>query len=133
MEMTRERLEAYASCKAEIQELSYLIEHLGEGDTMMGNDVILDYQKGYPRPQSVVGFDHEKYERRRKVYEKRKEELEKECGEIEEFVEMIPDSLTRRIFRMYYLQGVSQQQVARKVHMSQSTVSKKIDQFFKLE
>lgn len=119
--------------KQRSKSLSYLIEHLGEGDTMIENDVILDYRKGYPRPQSVVGFDNEKYERRRKIYEKRKEELEKECGEIEEFVEMIQDSLTRRIFRMYYLQGVSQQQVARKVHMSQSAVSKKIDQFFKLE
>lgn len=131
MDMTKERLEKYKSCKEEIEELKYLLDHLGEGDTMMGNDVINDYQTGYPRPQTVVGFDHEKYERRRKRYEKRKLELEKECEEIEEFVEAIPDSLTRRIFRMYFIMGQDQKTVARKVHLDRSRVSRKIDDYLK--
>lgn len=132
MEMTKERLEKYKSCKEEIEELKYLLDHLGEGDTMMGNDVINDYQTGYPRPQTVVGFDHEKYERRRKRYEKRKLELEKECEEIEEFVEAIPDSLTRRIFRMYFIMGQDQKTVARKVHLDRSSISKRIDGYLQV-
>ena len=47
--MTRERLEAYRSNRDEIKELKYKLEHLGEGDSLIGNDVIFDYRKGYPR------------------------------------------------------------------------------------
>lgn len=132
MEMTKERLEKYRSCKDEIAELDYLLAHLWESESMIGNDVIMDYQKGYPRPQTVVGFDQEKYEMRRERYEKRKLELTKECEEIEEFVEAIPDSLTRRIFRMYFIQGMDQKMVAKNVHMDRSSISKKIDGYLQL-
>lgn len=56
--MTREKLEEYKSKKDEIHELQQKLQHLGEGDSLIGNDVILDYQTGYPRPQSIVGYDY---------------------------------------------------------------------------
>mgnify|MGYP006964240489 CR=1 FL=1 len=61
--MTKERLKAYRSNKAEILELDYALQNRWKSDTMIGNDVIFDYSKGYPMPQCVVGFDQEKYER----------------------------------------------------------------------
>lgn len=131
MEMTRERLEGYRSCREEIQELQYKLAHLGEGDSMIGNDVILDYQTGYPRPQSVVGYDDKREERLRKTYESRIAKLQAECAEVEQWVEAIPDSLTRRIFRMYYIDRMNQGKIAKKVHLSQSQVSRKIDGFLK--
>ena len=131
MEMTRERLEGYRSYREEIQELQYKLAHLGEGDSMIGNDVILDYQTGFPRPQSIVGYDHEKEERLRKTYESRIAKLQAECAEVEQWVEAIPDSLTRRIFRMYYLEGRSQKQIGKIVHLDRSMISKKIDKYMK--
>ena len=133
MEMTRERLEGYRSCREEIQELQYKLAHLGEGDSMMGHDVILDYQTGYPRPQSVVGYDHEKEDRLRRTYESRIAKLQAECEEVEQWVEAIPDSLTRRIFRMYYIDGMNQSKIAKRVHLSQAEVSKKISRYLKVE
>lgn len=133
MEMTRERLEGYQSCKEEIQELQYKLAHLGEGDSMIGNDVILDYRTGYPRPQSVVGHDDKREERLRKTYESRIAKLQAECAEVEQWVEAIPDSLTRRIFRMYYIDGMNQGKIAKKVHLSQAEISKKISRYLKVE
>lgn len=126
MEMTRERLEGYRSCREEIRELQYKLDHLGEGDGLIGNDVILDYQTGYPRPRSVVGWDHKREERLRTVYESRIAKLETECAEVELWVDEIPDSLTRRIFRMYYIDGMNQSKIAKRVHLSQSKISEKI-------
>lgn len=131
MEMTRERLEGYRSCKEEIRELQYKLAHLGEGDSLIGNDVIMDYQTGYPRPQSVVGYDYEKESRLRNTYEPRIRKLEDECAEIEQWVEDIPDSLTRRIFRMYFLEGRSQKQIGKIVHLDRSRISRKIDEYLK--
>lgn len=132
MEITKEALTSYQSKKAEIKELEWNLNNRWKSETMIGNDVIFDYSKGYPMPQSVVGFDHEKYEKQQERDLRRKELLEAECREIEEFVETIPDSVTRRIFRLYYLEGKRQAKVARIVHMDQSSISKKIDGFLKL-
>lgn len=133
MEMTRERLEGYRSCREEIQELQYKLAHLGGGDSMIGNDVILDYRTGYPRPQSVVGYDDKREERLRKTYKSRIAKLRAECAEVEQWVEAIPDSLTRRIFRMYYIDGMNQGKIAKKVHLSQAEISKKISRYLKVE
>ena len=131
-EMTKERLNEYRSNKAEIQELKYKLAHLGEGDSMIGNDVILDYTKGYPRPQSVVGRDDKRQQALQERWSKRIAKLEAECLAVELWIEAIPDSGARRIFRMCYEDGLTQQQVAMKLHMDQSGVSKKISKFLKL-
>ncbi len=133
MEMTKKKLEDYKSKKAEIKELQYKLSHLGAGDSLIGNDVIMDYRKGYPIPQSVVGYDFEKEKRLRESYEKRLQKLREECIEVEMWIEDIPDSLTRRIFRMCYQDEMTQEKVAKAVHISQAAVSKKISEFLKME
>lgn len=89
MEMTRERLEGYRSCKEEIRELQYRLDHLGEGDSLIGNDVVFDYRTGYPKPQSVVGYDYELERRRKERWEKLIEKLQSEVTEVEQWVENI--------------------------------------------
>ena len=131
MEMTKERLEGYRSCKEEINELRYRIECVKNDDNMIGNDTIFDYRTGYPRPQAVVGYDYEKEARLTARYLSRIDKLKRECTEVEEWIEAISDSLTRRIFRMYYIDGVRQKTIAKKVHVAQSKVSEKISGFLK--
>lgn len=132
IEITREMLESYRSKKEEIKELKYKLEHLCDGDSMVDNDVVFDYRSGYPRPQAIVGVDWEKVTRTEERYLKRIEKLKQECENIEEFVEQIEDSLIRRIFRMYYLEGKSQKAIGKIVHMDRSNISRKIDNFFKV-
>ncbi|MCI8801078.1 MAG: sigma-70 family RNA polymerase sigma factor [Lachnospiraceae bacterium] len=113
--------------KEEIAELKYKLVHLGQDDSLIGNDVIMDYRSGYPVPKSVVGYDFEKERRLKARYREKIAQLEKLCQEVEEFIENIPDSMTRRIFRLYYLDGKKQKEIAKLVHMDRSTVSRKMD------
>lgn len=133
--MTKERLEAYRNNKTEILSLNYILNNRWQSETMLGNDVILDYSKGYPIPQSIVSFDQEKYERLQERDLKRKERLEKECEEVEHYVEGIKDAQLHNIFRMYYIDGVNavnQTEVAKMIHLERSTISKKIDRYLQL-
>lgn len=130
-DMTRERLEAYRSNRDEIKELKYKLEHLGEGDSLIGNDVIFDYRKGYPMPQAVVGYDYNLEEKRRIRYNNQIGKLEAEQDNIEEWVFGIRDSRMRRIFQLRYLEGNTVEKVARKVHLDKSNVSRKIENFLK--
>lgn len=132
MDMTKEILMSYRSKKAEIRELTAIIESRYQDESLIGNDVILDYSKSYPPiPQGVVGFDLAKYRRLQDRDRYRKEQLEKECAEIEDFIESIEDSLTRRIFRMTFIDGEKQKAVAKVVHLDRSRVSRKIDEYLK--
>ena len=127
MDITKELLQGYRSKKDEIQELDYILKNRWRDEGLIGNDVIFDYSTGYPMPQAVVGFDYEKYKRLQERDQNRKEQLEQECTGIEEWVETIPDSLTRRIFRMCFIDGRRQKDVAKVVHLDRSRISRKID------
>ena len=131
MEITKELLQGYRSKKDEIQELDYILKNRWRDEGLIGNDVIFDYSKGYPMPQSVVGFDQAKYERLQNRDLRRKEQLEQECEAIETFVENIDESLTRRIFRMCFIDGRKQKDVAKAVHLDQSRVSRRVDDYLK--
>ena len=130
--MTKEQLDSYGSKKAEINELEVKLRALPGSESLIGNSVILDYRRGYPQPQSVVGHDYDLEQRRRERWEERLESLRAEVVEVEDWIEAIPDSLTRRIFRMHYCEGLRQSKVARKLHMDQTTISKKISKFLKM-
>ena len=132
--MTKERLKAYRSNKAEILELDYTLQNRWKSDTMIGNDVIFDYSKGYPMPQCVVGFDQEKYERLQDRDLKRKKALEQECKAVEQFVDAIPDSLAHRIFRKLFIDGKAgghRRVLQKSAHLDQSRISRKIDDILK--
>ena len=129
--MEREQLERYLSQKEEIRELQYKLEHLGEGDSLVGNSTIFDYTTGFPRPQAVVGYDYNKEWRLRERYKIRLEKLKADCEETEKWIEDIPDSQMRRIFRMYYLDGETQRKIGEKLHLDRSRISRKIDDFLK--
>ena len=133
MDMTKELLSTYRSKKDEIIELDFVLKNRWRDESLIGNDVILDYSKSYPPiPQGVVGVDQAKYNRLQERDRRRKEQLEKECEEIEEWVEAVPDSITRRIFRMCFIEGRKQKDVAKAVHLDQSMVSKKISNYLKV-
>lgn len=130
--MDKEKLEAYRSKKAEIKELEYKLAHLAGSESLIGNSVILDYNKGYPRPQSIVGYDHNLEERRRERWQKQLEKLQAEVDEVGAWIEAIPDSMTRRCFRMAYVEGLSYRKIALKLHIDWSYVGKKIHQYLQL-
>lgn len=130
--MDVKKLEAYRSNAAERAELQSKLDNLGSDDSCIGNSVIFDYRKGYPQPQAVVGYDLDLERRRRDRWEKRIEKLQAEIDEVESWIEAIPDGVTRRCFRMYYVEGMSQAKIARQLHLDRSSVSKKMSGFLKV-
>ena len=128
--MTKKFLADYRRKKAEIEELqNYLLNMNGNSAFISKPDTILDYHSGYPVPQAIVGIDWKKVDRTEKRYQKRIEELEKECEEVEQFIENITDSLTRRIFRMYFTEVMRMKDISKVVHIESSGVSKRIRRF----
>lgn len=130
--MSKKRLEAYRSERQEIEELKHKLRNL-KADDYIGNSVIMNYSKGYPSPQAVVGVDLDAYQTRRSRLMEEIARLERRCMEVEQWIDTIPDSATRRIFRLYYEDGHGQQTIAKTMHMDQSVVSRRINNYIKCD
>lgn len=131
MEMTRQRLEQYRSNVQEIKYLEHKIQDLWRDSELYGHDTIMDYRSGYGHPRNVFGHDRELEKECRERYEKKVVELRAEVNAVECFVFNIGNSKTRRIFQLYFLDGLSQEEVAKQVYMEKSSISKKISRYLK--
>lgn len=70
--------------------------------------------------------------RRLRIREKRREQIRESVLEIEQFIAGIPDSIDRQIFEFTYLDGLKQWEVADKVGLERSSISKRIDSYLKV-
>lgn len=113
IKVTREMLDKYRKLKQEIPVLELELMMMKNTEAGLGNSVILDGGTGYPRPQSVVGFDQKKYDRRRKTLEHKKEKVKA----MDQWIDDIKDGQTRCVFRMFYKQGMTWKTIAKQIGM----------------
>ena len=110
IKITRKLLENYRHLKQEIPMLEAEMRDMMTTSAGIGHDTILDYRSGYPRPQSVVGFDWLLYERREKTLENKKAKV----MAVENWINDIEDGQARCVFRMRYIDGMSWVKIAAK-------------------
>ena len=110
---TKKMLDHYRKLKQEIPMLEMELQMMKNTEAGLGNDTIFDYKTGYPRPQSIVGFDQQKYDRRRKALERKKEKVRV----IDQWIDDIKDGQTRCVFRMFYRQGMTWKIIAKQIGM----------------
>ena len=111
MEMTIKRLESDKRLMQEIAILRWELNEMNTTDAGLGSSVIKDYSKGFERPQAVVGFDGERYRRKRRLLDQKEAEAE----EIRKWVEAIEDTATRKVFEYFYLDGLPWKEVAKRL------------------
>ncbi len=106
--ITRKLLGSYRKMKREIPTLAAELEEMKQGDNGLCNSAILDYRTGEPRPQSVVGFNQDLYDRRQKILDEKKAK----CKAVEKWINAIEDGQTRCVFKMFYLDGMTWDRIA---------------------
>lgn len=117
IKITRKLLDNYRKTKKEIPLLEAELQDMQKGDNGFGNSTIFDYQTGFPRPQSVVGFDWPLYESRKKALDRKRSEV----MAVEKWINFIEDGQTRCVFRMFYIDGMSWDKIAVKTGYSSSS------------
>lgn len=106
--ITKKMLKDYAKTKREIPLLKAELHAMNNSEYGLGNSVIMDYSKGFPSPQGVVGFDQERYNRRRTTLEK-KEQL---VAAVDSWINEIEDVQTQKVFEMRYMKGLNWTKIA---------------------
>lgn len=116
IKITRKLLDDYRRLKREIPILELELEAMKQGDNGFNNSTVFDYRDGYPKPQSVVGFDWPLYEHRRKVLDAKKAKVKV----VEAWIEVIEDGQTRCVFKMFYQDGMTWEKIAAKTGYANS-------------
>lgn len=70
-------------------------------------------------------------DRQMRINERRREQVDKLLTEIEEFISQIPDSNTRQIFELIYLNGNTQQEVGDQLGYSKGRISQIVSENLK--
>ncbi len=110
IKITKRLLEDYKKLKREIPILEAELQEMITTEAGIGNDTIFDYRDGYPKPQSVVGFNWPLYKNRKKVLERKKEKRKA----VEQWINAIEDGQTRCVFRMRYIDDMNWVKIAAK-------------------
>lgn len=134
--MTENELNQYKAIKNEIADLNRRIQETKQGE-VMSFGTVKGSSKYFPyTPQNfhVSGIDPADTDKRQeqitellRLREVQRDELMKKQVEIENYIAGIKDSITRTIFRMYFIDGLTQFQIARKTGYDQSVISRKIN------
>lgn len=91
-----------------------------------------DYKTGKGIPKSDVGFDdgsEQVNELRKKINAKRRQLIEA-VTRLEDFLDGIEDPEERSILRWYYVEGLTQEEIARRMNYSRSLIQFRISRFW---
>lgn len=112
IKITRKLLDEYRKMmKRDIPLLEYELREMRMTERGLGNSVILNGKNGTKKPETVVGFDQERYDRREQALQNKKEK----ARAVKKWIEDIEDVCVRNTFREYYTNGRNWEQVAMKV------------------
>lgn len=128
--MDKEILIQYADMKEEIKDirrrihdLEKQIEEMEEKGYQVSDSVKGTRKDGTYGPIKVNGFPFPEYsrkktllQRRQLILQEKEEELLELLNQVEEFIESIPYSKTRMLFRFYYIDDLNWIQVAHRMH-----------------
>ena len=137
--MDKEKLKQYGALKKELQMLDDKLDKLYERQEnvpdVMGKVTGSSQDFPYTQVRTTVRMaepkENDAIKKLIRIKEQRREQVNDLIVEIEEFIAGIPDSETRQIFELTYLEGKKQREVAEQLGYTKGRISQKITQYLK--
>ena len=130
--MTKKQLQQHRALKREIEELDKKILQEQKKEISVTQEKVKASMKDFPYIE--IYNAEQAYISRRLIneYQKRKLKAEKETLEIETFISSISDAEIRLMFQYSFIDGMKQREIAERLHMERSNISKKITEILQL-
>ena len=128
MKMSRKRLETIRSLRQELDTLEK--KYIKTPKLEEVADTVGDYSLGIKRTLVIRGkSDYRSKELENKILTKQAR-LENEALLLENYLENVEDSEMRDILRLYFVLGMTQEEIGARKGYSRQAIGKKIDKFF---
>lgn len=93
-------------------------------------DTYGDYRTGHKKIKVIQGTSSKRHDDLAKRYAATAEKLAAKIHDTEDDLEQIDDPVIRDIFRLYYQEGLTEEQIADRKGYSRSAISTKINDFW---
>lgn len=125
--MTKERLEKMRALRSEIRLLEEAVNHLP-----VTQDSVKGSMSEFPYIEVTIpisGTDAGQGQRLKQKILQKIAKLQNELNELEEWLDKIHEPELRTILRLYYGQGMTQEEIGDKVGYSRETIQRKIKKY----
>ena len=126
----KETLKQYNSIREEIKELRREIARLEKQETRYATDKVVGSDNQFPYAKkhfTITGIvENKNLIRKKEILIDRLKKCEKIKIEIDKFITEIPDSLTRRVFRYRYIEGLTWLQIAYRIGKHDESYPRKV-------
>lgn len=135
--MTKDELRRYRDLEEEVLYYQKKLKSIQQNIKQVQRVDVVGSSREYPYTPKVYHINgviitestKSKLDRYSDMILKRKEESAVKLLELQTFINQIEDCCTRRIFTLLYIEGKSQIAVSRIMHMDQSSISRKVDNY----
>ncbi|MDD4566190.1 MAG: hypothetical protein PHE79_12045 [Eubacteriales bacterium] len=127
--MTKQELEQLKELKKELERAKseYLnAKPIYESDSVFGSTEENPENRVIP----VRGYTYHDIDRKLKRYERLIKKFDDEIDRLEDWIEDVPDSLTRQILQLKYRNGLTHEQISYEIGFSSRTVDRKLKEFW---
>lgn len=122
-------MEQLRSLKNEVRHLQEELQNLPmTKDSVRGSMVEFPYIE---RTMVISGIDEGSAGKLRRRLERKCAELQEKIGEMENWLDTIPDSEMRDVLRMKYRNGMKDKQIANELGYSRTAIAMKVQRFFR--
>lgn len=128
--MTKKRLKKMRSLIKEARHLQEMLDRPARPSEYVG-DTAKDYRTGRPHSITIAGYGEVSYSELKDRYYRKLRAIQEEIASLEEFLDGIEEPQERDIIRLYYVNGLTQEQIAEELGYARETISRKIRDFWK--
>lgn len=125
--MIRDELEQLRAMK---QELDTLRRQYAQTPAEEVGDTYGDYRTGHKHTRVLYGYSLAKCEALAKRIDVKTSAIEKKVADLENYLDDIESSEMRDILRLYYADGLSQEEIGQRKGYSRSAITRKIQNYW---
>lgn len=128
--MTKKRLKRMRSLISEARHLQEMLDRPAKTTEYVG-DTAKDYRTGKPHSITITGYGQQDYPELKERYYQKLRQIQQEIAFLEGFLDQVEDPQTRDILRLYYVNGLTQEQIAEELGYSVITIKRRLRKFWK--
>ncbi len=127
--MTKRTPKRMRSLISEARHLQEMLDQPAKTTEYVG-DTAKDYRTGKPHSITITGYGQQDYPELKERYYQKLRDIQQEIAFLEGFLDQVEDPQTRDILRLYYVNGLTQEQIAEELGYARSAIAMKLHRFW---
>lgn len=131
--MTKDELKKLRKLKKELEDIERRIRENDFAQKEPVADTVKDYRTGFGKTIVIRGYGDDGWAKLQDKYKRKRGQIAGRILELEAFLDGIEDPEMRQMFRLRYVDGLSQEEVGEVMHLTRQAIQKREERFWSAE